>query len=400
MQSRLINGLDIGSSKITLIVGQYYPDEDKLNIIGVASTPSHGFKKGQLTSSDQAVTNLKQLKNSVERMVGTKIDSVHIATSNPTIETIVTTSSLLLGNVNREVTQFDKQKIIESSSPTDLSAEKTIIHLLPQQFSLDSQTEIIEPVGMLGQRLGITSTVILTNSNLLSNLKKIINLSGLNISSISCAGYSASHIALTNTDKELGVVLIDIGGYETSVTVFQNQALTQAFVIPMGGAHITSDLAIGLRLTLEEAEQLKQQLSTYLPEEEELDLNGRKINLSTAINGIIKPRLEDIFLLIQEKLNSSLNVSNLSSGLVLSGGASQSPNCLPIANKILQLPVRIGTISNIGGLIEDIQSPGFLSSLGLIRQHIHNQEILPKTKKLPNVGLFLKIKKLAISILP
>ncbi len=398
MQSRLIKGLDIGSSKITLIVGQYYPEEDKLNIVGVASTSSLGFKKGQLTNPEQATQNLKQLKNSVERMVGTKIDSVHLAITNPSIETMVTTSSLLLGNVSREVTITDKQKIIESSTPYDLSSEKSIIHLLPQQFSLDNQTEILDPIGMLGQRLGVASTIVLANSNQITNLKKILNLSGLNVDTISYAGYSASFAALNTTDKELGVALVDIGGHETSVTVFQNQALTQAFVVPVGGSHITNDLAIGLRLTLEEAEQLKQQLSTYLPEQEEIDLNGRKVNLSTAVNGIIKPRLEDLFLLIQQKLNTNLNSNNLNSGLIFSGGGSQSPNCLPIANKILQLPVRLGTIDNVGGLVEDIQSPGFLSSLGLIRQHIHSSA--PNTKSGSKDSLFTTIKKLAISLLP
>ncbi len=403
MQSTLIKGFDVGSSKITGVIGQYFKEDQKLNIVGVATSPSLGFKKGQIINLDQATSTIKSIKESVERMTGTKLDSCHLTTSGTHFESIVGQGFALVSAKSGEVSKSDVAKAIENSKEVDLPNGKEIIHVIPQLFILDEQKNIVDPTGMIGSKLEVKTTIIIGSSSLLKNLYRAFSNNNINLTSLSFSGISASICALNTTDKELGSLLIDIGGHETSVTVFSEQTVLGVFIIPVGGNNITNDLAIGLRLSLEDAQKIKHSLSALdsksLPEE--IEVSGKKINTSTAVNGIIKPRLEDLFYLINQHLEERKVKSLLNSGAILCGGGALTTNCQTIAGKILNMSTRIATICPVGGLIEDINTPSYVSTIGLLKQHVDLLSSPQELKKPKSSSNFISnLKKLLHPLLP
>lgn len=403
MQSILIKGFDVGSSKITGVIGQYFKEDNKLNIVGVATSPSLGFKKSQIINLDQATQTIKNIKESVERMTGTKLDNCHLTTSGTHFESIVSQGYCLIASPNGEVSRSDVAKAVEASKTIDLPSGKEIIHVIPQKFSLDEQKNIVDPVGMVGSRLEVTTTIILASTSLLKNLYRAFANNNINLSSLSFSGISGSMCALNTTDKELGSVLVDIGGNETSVTVFSEQTVLGVYIIPVGGNNITNDLAIGLRLTLEDAQKIKHALSSLDSKSppEEIEILEKKISTSTAINGIIKPRLEDLFTLVNDYLEEKKIKHLLNSGAILCGGGALTINCQSIAGKILNMPIRLANICPVGGLVEDISSPGYVSTIGLIKQHAVLSETKDTIPKKDRVNPFIaSLKKLLHPLFP
>jgi len=412
--SKIISSIDIGTSKITTIIGQYLETENKFNIIAVSSIPALGFRKGQIVNLEQASNTITQSIESAERMAGFQINNASIAISAPYIESINSHGVIAISNPNGEINQTDIDRVIEAAKAITLPAGKEIIHIIPIKYTVDGQEGVIDPVGMNGIRLETEAHIILASSPCLKNLKKCLEDIGIKIESLVYSGLAAARATLTETEKELGVALVDIGGSITTITVFSEGAPVFSSVIPIGGNNVTNDLAIGLRFSLEDAEKIKLKLNKIVENkkyEDEIELShfdiknedNRKISIQTAVNGIIKPRLEEIFNLIYSQIESSGFHQTIPAGIVLTGGGALTVNAKETCEKIIPLPLRIASPPKVGGIIDDIINPAFTSSIGLLlfSQDNKNTSSSPSKKsKISFNGIFGRLKKLVEPLLP
>lgn len=412
--SKIINVIDIGTSKITTLVGQYIDDEDKFNIVAVSSIPSLGFRKGQIINLEQASKTITQSIESAERMAGFQINNAHISISAPHIESINSHGVVAISNSNGEIDINDISRVTEAAKAISLPTGKEIIHIIQRKFTVDGQEGVIDPIGMNGIRLEVEAHLILASSPALKNLKKCFDDIGIKVESLTYTGLSTATAALTDTEKELGVALVDIGGSITNITIFNEGSPVFSSVIPVGANNVTNDIAIGLRLSIEDAEKIKLRLIKITETkkfEDEIDLSHfdihtddkKKISLQTTINGIIKPRLEEIFELIYSQIEDSGFHQSIPAGIVLTGGGAMTINTKEICNQIIPLPLRIATPPKVGGVVDDIMNPAYTSTIGLL---FHNKNAKKssgsknKTQKISMGGFFGKIKKILEPLLP
>lgn len=413
--SRIISGIDIGTTKVTTLVGQYFETEDRLNVVAVSSIPSVGFRKGQIINLDQATNTITQSIESAERMAGFEIKSAAVSLAAPHIESINSQGVVAISNPNGEIAENDINRVIEAAKAITIPAGKEIIHVIPRRYTVDGQDGVIDPIGMNGVRLELESHLILASTPALKNLHKCFEEIGLRIEDLVYSGLPTGKAALTDTERELGVALIDIGGHITTITIFTEGSPAYSAVIPVGATNVTNDLAIGLRMSLEDAEKIKLRLAKMMDSqkyEDEVDLSQfgvlsedkHKISLQTAINGIIKPRLEELFTLIYDQIDNSGYAQKIPAGLVITGGGSQTINLREICSKAVPLPLRIAQPPKLGGIVDDILNPGYTSSIGLLLYHLNNPvNNAPNTNhktKIPINGLFGKIKSLIEPLLP
>ncbi|HPJ17057.1 MAG TPA: cell division protein FtsA [Candidatus Woesebacteria bacterium] len=412
--SRIINGIDIGSTKITTIIGQYFDVEDRFNIVAVSSSPAAGFRKGQIVNIDQATQAITQSVEAAERMAGFQINNAVVSIAANYIESQNSHSIVSISSPNNEIIQHDISRIIEASKSVSIPVGKEIIHVIPRKYIVDDQDGVINPIGMSGSKLELESHLIFASSPAIKNIRKCFDDVGIKIDSLVYSGLASAKACLTNTEKELGIALIDIGGTVTSLTIFTEGKPAFSSVIPVGSANVTNDLAIGLRLSLEDADKVKLKLEKFNNSqkfEDEIDISQfgiiseekHKISLQTAINGIIKPRLEEIFTIIYNQIESSGLINLIPSGIVLTGGGSQILNIKDTCSKVIPLPVRIANPPKIGGVIDDIQNPAFVSSIGLLQYGLTEVQFTPSAnKKIANsfTGIFGKLKSIIEPLLP
>ncbi len=412
--SKIISGIDIGTSKVTTIIGQYLEAEDRYNIIAVSSIPSLGFRKGQIINLEQAAKTITQSIESAERMAGFQINSATVSIAAPHIESINSQGVVAISNPNGEIESTDITRVIEAAKAVSIPAGKEIIHIIPRKFTVDGQDGVIDPVGMNGIRLEVEAHIILASSPALKNLRKCLEDIGIHIDSIIYSGLCTAKAALTDTEKELGVALIDVGGSVTTLTIFNEGSPIYSSVIPIGANNVTNDLAIGLRFSIEDAEKIKVKLSKISESkkfEDEIDLSHfgianddkRKISLQTATNGIIKPRLEEIFSIIYTQIESSGFNRIIPAGVVLTGGGSQTVNVKDICNKTIPLPLRIAGPPKVGGIVDDILNPAYTSSVGLLMFNKDTKKTIStnnKKSKSPVGGIINRIKVLIEPLLP
>ncbi|MFA5532184.1 MAG: cell division protein FtsA [Candidatus Shapirobacteria bacterium] len=414
--SKTISGIDIGTSKVTTIIGQYLETEDKFNVIAVSSIPALGFRKGQIINIEQASNTITQSIESAERMAGFQINSASISLSAPYIESVNSHGVIAISNPNGEIDHTDIDRVVEAAKAIAIPPGKEIIHIIPVKYTVDGQEGVIDPVGMNGVRLEVEAHIILASSPSLKNLKKCLEDIGIHINSLVFSGLAASRATLTETEKELGVALVDIGGSITTITVFNEGAPIFSSVIPVGANNVTNDLAIGLRFSLDDAEKIKLNLNKLVNNknfEDEVELSkfdietgdkNRKISIQTATNGIIKPRLEEIFNLIYSQLEEANLQHIIPAGIVLTGGGSQTVNIQEICEKIIPLPFRIASPPKMGGIVDDIINPAYTSTIGLLmftrENKMTNSNSSNKKIKINFGGLFGRIKKLIEPILP
>lgn len=412
--SKIISGIDIGTSKVTTIIGQYTEAEDKINVVAVSSVPSLGFRKGQIINLEQASKTITQSVESAERMAGFQINNAHISISAPHIESINSHGVVAISNPNGEIDENDINRVTEAAKAISLPTGKEIIHIIQRKFTVDGQEGVIDPVGMNGIRLEVEAHLILASSPALKNLKKCLEDIGIKIDTLTYAGLSTATAALTDTEKELGVALVDIGGSITNITIFVEGSPVFSSVIPVGANNVTNDIAIGLRFSIEDAEKIKlklAKLSETKKFEDEIELSHfdihsedkKKISLQTVINGIIKPRLEEIFSLIYSQIESSGFHQSIPAGIVLTGGGAMTVNAKEICSKIIPLPLRIANPPKVGGIVDDIINPAYTSTIGLLIHNKNAKKSSGSSVKSPkiSVGRFIsKIKSLLEPLLP
>jgi cell division protein FtsA len=413
---KTINCLDIGTSKITAIIGQYPENETKVNVVGVASVPAVGFKKGQIINLDQASKTITECIESAERMAGFQINHAFISLTAPHFESFNSKGVTAISGTSGEISSADIERAIEAAKAISLPANKEIVHVIPRLYTVDGQEGVVDPIGMNGIRLEVETHLILASTPALKNLNKCLEDIGIKVDNLAYSGLTSAKACLSDTEMELGVALIDIGGSNTTITIFQESSPIFSGVIPLGANNITNDLAIGLRLPLQESEKIKIKLKAYADKkgfEDEIELSHlgilgedrKKISFSTTVNGIIKARLEEIFGFIFDQIEDNGFKNTIPAGIVLTGGGAQTILAKEICSDIIPLPVRIADPPRLGGLVDDITNPAFSSTIGTIL-FFQNIKTNPKNSssskklKVSFDGIFGRLKSFIEPLLP
>ncbi|MBU0976280.1 MAG: cell division protein FtsA [Patescibacteria group bacterium] len=388
MAKRVISALDVGSSKICAVIASV--EEDGVpQVIGVASQPSSGIKKGVVVNIDDAINSIASTLEATERMAGITVPSVFLSVSGKHITS--TNNKGVVAVSTDEIIEDDVFRSIESARTVSIPPGREILHVIPREFIVDSQGGVKDPVGMTGTRLEVDAHIVSATSTVLHNLLKCVQQLGLKVEDVVFSGWASSSAVLTDTEKELGVMLLDIGGGVTSIATFVEGAISYSGCVPFGGLNVTSDLAIGLRVSLDDAERIKVNVFDLMRgkvaggEESEdnvekkkgvkkariidvssLGIEGAKEIERTLFEEIIEARFCEIFDLIIAQLQQSGVGTSMPAGVVLTGGSSMLPNITKIAKKVFKVPARVGYPKGLEGLVDEIISPAYSTTQGLI----------------------------------
>lgn len=417
-RTRIVAGIELGSSKVSTIIAQVQTDtttfENTINIVGAASSNSKGVRKGQIIDIEDAVEATIASVESAERMAGYNLDEAYVALGGAHVNSQNSHGVVAVSDPEGEVSPDDVERVIEAASAISLPSSREIIHVIPKEFVVDGETGVKDPVSMSGVRLEVETHIVTASQAAVKNLRKAINDVGIRINELVFTGLAASESVLTPTEKELGCVLLDIGGGTTSIAAFIDGSLTYSGVIPIGARNVTNDLAIGLRVSLETAEKIKLALSRVEEEDgdsDELDLEklgvkeSKKVSKKTLIEGIIRPRLNEIFTMARLALEDQDIASRVPSGVVVTGGGAGTIGVEESAKRMLSLPVRIGEPKGMGGLIDDIVTPGFAVPVGLVlygASEEPGESLTSFTRgfKLPSGGLAGRVVDIVKELLP
>lgn len=415
-KAKITTAIDIGSSKITTLIAQIgqenITNETTINIVGVSAIESKGVKKGQIVDIEETINAVTESVEAAERMAGYSVTNAYITVGGAHIQSQNSTGVVAVSDPQGEISASDVTRVIDAARAISIPTSREIIHVLPRQFMVDGESGVKDPVGMSGVRLEVDTHVVTASSSALKNLTKTIQEVGIQIDEVVFSGLASSYATLSKTEKELGCVLVDIGAGVTSVAVFVDGELSYSSAIPIGARNVTNDLAIGLRVSLEKAENIKRDLSkksekTYIEVKEEETGEVKKIQKRTLVEGIIRPRLNEIFTMIKIDLEKAGLIHKIPSGVVITGGGAETIGVSETAKKILSLQVRLAAPKGVTGLIDDVIYPSFAASIGLIlysatqeSSQVQRSNILPKNMKLPNVSVFNKIIKAAKDLLP
>ncbi len=423
-RDKVICGIDVGSSKIATLIASI-SEEGKINLIGVSATTSKGVKKDQVVDIEEAVEAITLSVEAAERMAGYSISSSYVSLGGPQVESVNQHAVVAVARPEGEITEGDVLRVNDAAKAVALPASREILHVIPRTFTVDGQEGIKDPIGMTGIRLETETHIITGSSTSMRNLVKCVSEVGIEVSELVFSGIASSLSVLTDTEKELGVVLIDIGGETTDIVIFVDGSIAYSSVIPIGARHITSDIAVGLRVSLESAEKIKlslgkipkspvvaeEKLERGKKEEELLDIKSlglteeiNKISRKAVVDGIIRPRLQEIFKYVGREVKKSGFGTQIPSGLVICGGGALTVGLLDQAKYVLGFPARIGQIEGLSGLIEEIDSPSFSCAAGLIlygaNQTPGELRIQVLTKNLPFGGMLQKGIDLVKRFLP
>jgi cell division protein FtsA len=369
-------GLDIGTTKICCIVGEVHERGPipSIDIIGIGTAPSVGLRKGVVINIDATVESITKAVEEAELMAGVEISSVFTGIAGGHIKSFNSTGVVAVKD--KEITESDVQRCIDAAKAVAIPLDREVIHIMPQEFIIDGQGEIRDPVGMNGMRLESRVHIVTGAVSSAQNIIKCANKSGLNVQEICLEPIASAAAVLGEDEKDLGVVLIDIGGGTSDIAIFKNGAIAHTSVLAIGGNHITNDIAVGLRCPQNEAEKLKiahgcALASMVRPDEtmEVAGVGGRKPRMvpRRLLAEVIEPRVEEMFSLIQREVIQSGHGEMLGGGVVITGGASLLEGMPEMAEFIFEMPVKRGIPLGIGGLRDVVNSPKFATGVGLLK---------------------------------
>jgi cell division protein FtsA len=411
-KDKIICAIDVGSSKIATLIASILED-DRLNLIGVAAVVSRGVKKSQVVDIESAVAAIDESVQSAERMAGYSLSNAYISMGGPQIESTNSHAVVAVAEPDSEIKASDITRVNEAARAIALPSSREILHVIPSTFTVDGQEGISDPIGMTGVRLETDTHIITGPTTSMRNLVKCVGMVGVDTKELVFSGVASAQSVLTETEKELGVILVDIGGETTDVVIFVDGAIAYSSVVPIGGRHVTSDIAVGLRISLESAEKIKQYLAKphkapvaatdeKSPKEKRddfLDLKEvgitediQKISRKAVVDSIIRPRLQEIFKYVGKEIKKSGFGSQTPSGLVITGGGALTAGVLDQAKFILGFPARIGKVESFTGLIDEIDSPIFATAAGLLIYGAKSAS--PEQMNLPVLGSGLPIKQM------
>lgn len=374
----LIVGLDIGTTKVVCIVGELQPssqnEEPKIDIIGFGQAPSTGLRKGVVINIDSTVDAIRKAVKEAENMAGIKISSAYVGIAGTHIKSF--NSSGVVAVKDKEITEQDVQRVIEAAQAIVIPQDREVLHVIPQEFIIDDQDGIRDPVGMNGVRLEAKVHVVTGAISTAQNLVKCANRAGIQVTKLCLQPIASSAAVLSADEKELGVALIDIGGGTTDIAIFREGALLHTSVLPVGGVHITNDISVGVRASIDAAEKIKIAhgcaMASLVKEDETIEVpavgEGKPRVVSRKILAeIIEPRVQEIFSLIQNEITKTGYADLLAAGMVFTGGTTLLQGMIELGDFYFEVPLKRGVPIRLGGLKEVVNSPKFSTAVGLLK---------------------------------
>lgn len=371
----IIAGLDIGTTKVCLIVGQLRRDQS-IEVIGLGTSPSRGLKRGMVVDIESTILSIEEAIKKAEFLTECEIDSVYIGIAGGHISSVNNKGIISLSKEDREIKQHHINQVLDEAQSINIAFDREIVHVLPREFVVDGCIGIKDPIGMSGLALEVEAHIITGVSTAIENVAKSVQKAGLNIKEIVLQPLASAEAVLTTAEKELGVILVDIGGGTTDIAIFSKGNIWHTAVIPVGGNHVTNDIAIGLRTSLAQAEELKikygQALSYFVDPREIIEVvsaSEKEVKQveRAFLSEIIEARMQEIFGLVTMEIKKSGYKDYLAGGVVITGGSSLIPGLTELVKKRMGLSVRIGFPEKIYGLVENISSPVYATAVGLVR---------------------------------
>lgn len=397
----LIVGLDIGTSKVVAIVGDITP-EGELEIVGIGSHPSRGLKKGVVVNIESTVQSIQRAIEEAELMAGCQINSVYAGIAGSHIRSL--NSHGIVAIKDREVCNPDLDRVIDAAQAVAIPADQKVLHILPQEYIIDTQEGIKEPLGMSGVRLEAKVHLVTCAVNAIQNIEKCIRRCGLEVDDIILEQLASSHAVLTEDEKELGVCLVDIGGGTTDIAIFTEGAIKHTGVIPIAGDQVTNDIAMALRTPTQHAEEIKIKYACALAQlagpDETIQVpsvgdRGHRSLSRQALAEVVEPRYDELFTLVQAELRRSGFEDMCAAGIVLTGGTAKMEGVVELAEEIFHMPVRLAMPSKISGLNDIVRNPIYSTGVGLLaygQQQQHRQEEREGGSAAP-INVLSKVKK-------
>ena len=393
-QENIIVGLDIGTTKICAVVGEVAGD--KINVVGIGTHPSIGLRKGVVVNIESTVESIQKAIEEAELMAGCEISSVYAGIAGGHITGF--NSRGIVAIKGPEVTQQDVDRVIDAARAVAIPMDREVIHVIPQEFMIDEQGGIQNPVGMSGVRLEAKIHIVTGAVTSAHNIVKSANRSGLDVCDIVLEPLASGEAVLTSEEKDLGTALMDLGGGTSDLAIFSGKNIKHTFVLALGGNNLTNDISIGLRASMADAEKIKKKYGTCIPRnvssDETIDvpgMGGRKPRkLQRQILGeILEPRMEEIFSLIKREIYRAGMERIITSGVVLTGGTSLLEGVTDIAESVFDLPARLGTPMGISGLTDVVNNPMYATAVGLVLYGARNQ---PKKKfRIRDTNIFNRV---------
>jgi len=374
----IIVGLDIGTTKICAVVSEF--NDKGAEIIGVGTYPSVGLRKGVVVNIDNTVDSIQRSMEEAELMAGCEIGSVFIGIAGSHIKGF--NSHGVIAVKGHEVSQEDVDRVIDAARAVAIPLDREVIHILPQEYIVDEQGGILDPVGITGVRLEAKVHIVTGAVTAAQNLIKCANRAGLDVVDIVFQPLASAEAVLTQEEKDLGVALVDFGGGTTDLALFTESAIKHTAVLGLGGNNLTNDIAVGLRTPSQEAEQIKIDhgscLNSLIDKDQMIEVpsvGGRKPRLLSRhiLSEILEPRVEEIFTLIDQEIERTGLKELLASGVVITGGSALLPGIAEIADQVFQLPTRIGYPQRISGLVDVVNGPMFATAVGLVLYGMEHQ---------------------------
>lgn len=398
-QSQVVVGVDVGTTKTCALIAEI-SDADQLEVIGVGVVPSRGIKKGVVINTDEVVESIESAVVKAEQQSGFKIVSAFVGVSGAHISTQRSQGVVAIRHPERQISADDVQRAIDAARVVTVPGDREIVHVLPRHYVVDGEDGIRNPVGMLGHRIEVETTVVSGTMTSVNNLARCVERAGIGLDSLVLQSLAAGEAVLTEAERDLGVALVDIGGGTTDVAVFAEGALAYAGVIPVGGFQVSNDIAVGLRTPFAAAEEIKIRHGFAVPDliedDRMLDVSsfdsgeGRPVS-RRALSEIIEPRMEETFDLVRQHVRKA-GFRDLPAGVVLCGGTAQMGGLRRLAAEMFRAPVRIGAPTGVYGLTDQIMTPAFATTVGLLKWGLE-QEFEPASgrKGRPLAGLGSRI---------
>jgi cell division protein FtsA len=379
-EGKMIVGLDIGTSKVVAIVGAV-TDEGELEIVGIGSHPSRGMKKGVVVNIESTVQSIQRAIEEAELMAGCQIHSVYAGIAGSHIRSL--NSHGIVAIRDREVYPLDLERVIDAAQAVAIPADQKVLHVLPQEYILDSQEGIKEPLGMSGVRLEAKVHLVTCAVNAAQNIEKCIRRCGLEVEDIILEQLASNYSVLTDDERELGVCLVDIGGGTTDIAIFTEGAIRHTGVIPIAGDQVTNDIAMALRTPTQFAEEIKIKYACALTQLARADETIKVPSVGDrpprdlsrqSLAEVVEPRYDELFTLVQAEIRRSGYEDMIAAGIVLTGGTSKMEGVVELAEEIFHTPVRIGTPHDVAGLTDIVRNPIYATGVGLLHYGLKQQK--------------------------
>jgi cell division protein FtsA len=372
-ENELFVGLDIGTTKIAVVIAELTSNKNS-NIIGVGTHPTDGLRKGVVVNLDKTVRSIQKAVKSAELMAGTEIQYVYAGICGDHVRSINSRGVVAVSRQDNEIVPDDINRAIDAAKAIALPMDREIIHIIPQEYIVDGQNGIKDPIGMSGVRLEVDAHIVTSAVTSKQNIYKSVQRAGLKIKDLVLQPLASSYAALGDDERELGVALIDIGGGTTDIAIFFEGSVRHTAVIALGGKNVTNDIALGLRTPIDQAENIKINYGCAFMKKVSKDeyvqvpgIGGREPRevSKSVIASIIQPRMEEIFYLVLREIKKSDYLDSLTAGIVLTGGCAMLDGVIELAEQIFDMPVKIGMPTGFGGLVDIAKNPAFSTGVGL-----------------------------------